>query len=261
MTVFGAILFASLILTSCGGGNKEKSSNEIEVTPKEIEVTPKSVTLTGALGDYFEIVEGKYKLAIDEFSNKLKVQLKRTDEKFDFDAPYLAGLGYFEIKASCLEESGAPVSGFDDGSGNDFEKIFGLKSGETSWVTFTFYGKNADKIKMFEINSEARLAMEEMKEVKGAALGSSSSDSDESSSSSSSFDCDQFIKDYTAFVDSYIKLLKKYKANPTDASILSEYTEASQKAAEMQTDASSCTDPAYASKLMELANKMAKAAM
>lgn len=114
---------------------------------------------------------------------------------------------------------------------------------------------------MFEINSETKLAMDEMKEVKGAALGSNSSGDGESSSSSSSVDCDQFIKDYTAFVDSYIKLLKKYKANPTDASILSEYTEAAQKAAEMQTDASSCSDPKYAAKLMDLANKIAKAAM
>jgi hypothetical protein len=254
MTIFGAIIFASVILTSCGGGNKDKTGNEIEVTPK-------SVNVTGALSDYFEIVEGKYKLAISESSQELKVQFKRTDEEFDFDAPYLAGLGYFKVKASCLEESGTPVTGFDDASGTDFEKIFGLKSGETSWITFTFYGENAEKIKMFEINTEAKLAMDEMKEVKGAALGSNSSDGGESSSASSSVDCDQFIKDYSDFVDSYIKLLKKYKANPTDASILTEYTEAAQKAADMQTNASSCTDPKYATKLMELANKIAKAAM
>ena len=57
------------------------------------------------------------------------------------------------------------------------------------------------------------------------------------------------------------KLMKKYKANQSDPSILNEYTEAAQKAMDMQKDASSCTDPAYASKLMELANQIAKAAM
>jgi flagellum-specific peptidoglycan hydrolase FlgJ len=55
--------------------------------------------------------------------------------------------------------------------------------------------------------------------------------------------------------------MKKYKANSSDPSILTEYTEAAQKAMDMQKDASSCTDPAYASKLMEIANKIAKAAI
>ncbi len=76
-----------------------------------------------------------------------------------------------------------------------------------------------------------------------------------------SVDCDKFIQDYTAFVNSYIKILKKYKANPTDASILSEYTKAAQKAAKLQNNASSCNDSKYAAKLMELSNKIAKALM
>ena len=254
MTIFGAILIASVIFTSCGGGNKEKTSNEIEITPK-------SVTLSGALSDYFEIVAGKYKLVIGETNQELKVQVKRTDKEFDFDAPYLAELGYFKVKASCLEESGAPVSGFDDASGSDFEKIFGLKTDETSWITFSFNGENTAKIKLFEISSEAKLAMEEMKEVKGAELGSSSSDVDQSNSSSSNVDCEQFVTDYEEFVNDYIRVLKKYKANPSDTSILTEYTELAQKAAEMQSQASDCTDPEYATRLLELSNKIAKAAM
>ncbi len=35
----------------------------------------------------------------------------------------------------------------------------------------------------------------------------------------------QFLKEYNEWVDDYIVLLKKYKANPTDATILSDYTE------------------------------------
>jgi flagellum-specific peptidoglycan hydrolase FlgJ len=56
-------------------------------------------------------------------------------------------------------------------------------------------------------------------------------------------------------------LMKKYKANPTDPSILIEYSDAAQNAVDMQSNASNCTDPKYASKLMELANKIAKSAM
>ena len=81
------------------------------------------------------------------------------------------------------------------------------------------------------------------------------------SNSSMSVDCDKFIQDYTAFVNSYIKVLKKYKANPTDASILGEYTKMAQKASKLQANASSCNDAKYAAKLLELSNKMAKALM
>jgi len=79
--------------------------------------------------------------------------------------------------------------------------------------------------------------------------------------SESTTDCDEFIKAYEEYADSYIVVLKKYKADPTDATILTEYTEMVQKAAEMQEGAENCTDPKYATKLMEIANKMAKAAL
>ena len=71
-------------------------------------------------------------------------------------------------------------------------------------------------------------------------------------------DCDNFIKEYEAFVNSYIKLNKKYKANPTDVSILSDYTDAAQKAVDMQTQAGDCTDLKYAKKLLELSNKLSQ---
>ena len=78
--------------------------------------------------------------------------------------------------------------------------------------------------------------------------------------SEGAIDCDKFIKDYEVFVDSYIKILKKYKNNPTDASVMTEYTDIIQKATAMQTNAATCTDAKYTTKLMELATKMSKAA-
>lgn len=71
-------------------------------------------------------------------------------------------------------------------------------------------------------------------------------------------DCDEFLKDYEAFVNSYIMLIKKYKANPSDITILEEYNEAAQKAIEMENNLSICADTKYASKLLELHNKLAK---
>jgi len=89
---------------------------------------------------------------------------------------------------------------------------------------------------------------------------SSSDDTNNNSAGESVSDCDQFIEDYDAFADSYIKMLKKYKDDPSDASILTEYTEVSQKAIEMQTEAANCTDAKYAAKLTQIAAKLAKAA-
>ena len=37
-------------------------------------------------------------------------------------------------------------------------------------------------------------------------------------------DCAKFVKDYEKFVDQYIVVLKKYKANPTDMAIMEDYT-------------------------------------
>jgi hypothetical protein len=80
-------------------------------------------------------------------------------------------------------------------------------------------------------------------------------DNDNSTSSS---DCDQFIKDYEKFADSYIKILKKYKNNPSDMSILKEYTDCMQEAKDMQTKAQDCNDPKYATKLKNIATKIVK---
>jgi hypothetical protein len=265
MTIFGAIIFASVVLTSCGGGKQA-----------DIEIKSKSTDVKGDLSDYFTVVEGSYKLVQGEeytdYSNdppkgvynySVKVQIKRTDTEFDFNAVDLESRGYLSLVCDLFDAAGTPVITADregmrtQGRNSEDKAMVSLKPGESGWAIFAFIGKKEEinKITTLEVCSNVNMDQAE-------SVSSSSSESENTeSSSSSSVDCDQFIKDYSAFVDSYIKLLKKYKANPTDASILSEYTEAAQKAAEMQTDASSCTDPKYATKLMELANKIAKAAM
>ena len=247
MTVFGAIIFASLIFTSCGGGKKEYS------------IKPSSTNVKGDLSSFFEVVDGSYKLekGAGKYDNfKMKIQLKRKGGAFDFDAKDLESRGYFGLCCSLLGEGGTPVvlGSFEGmGVGTAYEgrkELITLKDGEVSWVEFTFgSGAEMEKVKTFDINSSVD---------KGKQM-SSSDDSGSSTSTSSSVDCDKFITDYEAFVRSYIKILKKYKANPSDASILTEYTEAAQKASEMQTNANNCTDPKYASRLLRLSTKLAEA--
>lgn len=260
LTIFGAMIFASVIFTSCGGGKQA-----------DIEIKPKSTAVKGDLSDYFTVVEGSYKLVQGEEYSKnppkyyysVKVQIKRTDKEFDFNAVDLESRGYLSLVCDLFDSTGTPVITADregmrtQGRNSEDKAMVSLKPGESGWAIFAFIGKKEEmnKITTFEVCSNVN-----MDKAKSVSSSSSTSESTESSSSSS-VDCDQFIKDYSNFVDSYVKLLKKYKANPTDPSILSEYTEAAQKAAEMQTDASNCTDPKYATKLMELANKIAKASM
>ena len=87
-----------------------------------------------------------------------------------------------------------------------------------------------------------------------------SSDESTDETVSSSSDCDQFITDYEKFVDSYIAIIKKMKANPSDPSILTEYTEMASESATMQDNAKNCKDPKYVSKLAKLTSKMTSAA-
>ena len=66
----------------------------------------------------------------------------------------------------------------------------------------------------------------------------------------------KFLKEYEAWVDDYIKLMKKYNANPSDTSLLSDYTDAMQKMVEWSEKADKVSDelannPAALSEYME----------
>lgn len=79
----------------------------------------------------------------------------------------------------------------------------------------------------------------------------------------------KFIKEYDEWVDDYIAIVKKYKDNPTDFSILADYTEMMSDLAEWSAKADKVSDeledsPAaameYAAELAKIAAKLAKAA-
>lgn len=78
----------------------------------------------------------------------------------------------------------------------------------------------------------------------------------------------QFLKDYEAWVDDYIAIVKKYKDNPTDMSILTDYTNMvsemadwAERADEIELELED-TDAAleYSSELLRIAAKLAEAA-
>lgn len=78
----------------------------------------------------------------------------------------------------------------------------------------------------------------------------------------------QFLTDYEVWVDDYIALINKYKENPTDVSLLSDYTEMLGEMAEWAEDAEnmelSITDTAeaaeYSQEVLRIAGKLAEVA-
>jgi len=101
---------------------------------------------------------------------------------------------------------------------------------------------------------------QEDKSSSEASEASNASETPEASKGSG--DCEKFCSDYEAFADEYITFMKKYKANPTDASILTEYSEMMSKAADMEKNSKDCaSDVKVAQRLSKIVAKMAKAAM
>ncbi|MCO5269067.1 MAG: hypothetical protein M9897_09255 [Brumimicrobium sp.] len=114
--------------------------------------------------------------------------------------------------------------------------------------------------------------LDEMRNLTDSNLDDSdeSSTSDESSdvleeeklSSSSGSDCDEFLKGYEKFMDKYIAIVKKQKNNPTDMSIMSEYSsmmsEASEWADKITDDCAN--NPDFMAKYTKIQMKIANAA-
>ena len=105
--------------------------------------------------------------------------------------------------------------------------------------------------------SDSTTEIEEAYEVEEAEVATEVVVADRSNNS----ECDEFLEGYENFMDNYIVILKKSKADPTDMSIMTEYmslmTEASEWTSKTPDD---CTDLAFVAKLSKIQMKMAAAA-
>ena len=73
--------------------------------------------------------------------------------------------------------------------------------------------------------------------------------------------CDKFLKDYEKFMKDYIAILRKYKANPSDMSIMSDYTKMVSEASKWANYDKDCTNnPEFIGKFTEIQMKIANAA-
>lgn len=255
MAIFGVVLMGSLILSSCGSKDKKNDAGA--------SVKPKSTAIKGDLGDYFQVVDKEYTLQkqggpISE-SWLISVEVKRTDKDFAFPAdninPFgtnggedyhvgfgielLGDAGPVDVKQATEGGMGGPYSS------EDVTGLMKLKKGESGFIRWSI--SKAEGIKSFQLTS---------------ALQKEEHQSSSSSSSAASGDCEQFCSDYEAFADEYVAVIKKYKANPSDLSLLTEYNDVLQKAASMEESAKDCrADATVASRISKAIEKIAKAAM
>lgn len=91
-----------------------------------------------------------------------------------------------------------------------------------------------------------------------SSSSTSSSSVSSSNNSTSSTDWRQWLKDYETWVDKYIATYQKYKNNPTDASLVSEYTKLAAEASEWAEKANDVKTDLSASDATEFANTYAR---
>lgn len=224
--------------------------------PKDVILTLNSVKLTGDVMNNIKIIPGDYKIVLEKGAEKGtgKIAITLRIETLEPVKGWGANTGLDDFYPTLLDENDNIIEVWDGPSPNmDWDRLREAcigKKGDVNSVKF-----------WWEFVNDIDAGWERVQKAKNIEILNTKLVNLETSSVSYSGDCEQFIKDYEAFADSYIKLLKKYKENPTDETILTEYTEASQKAIALQTDASNCTDASYANKLLEIGNKIAKAAM
>ena len=110
---------------------------------------------------------------------------------------------------------------------------------------------------MSDSTTETEEASEEIStEVEEAEVATEVVVADRSNNS----ECDEFLEGYENFMDNYIVILKKSKADPTDMSIMTEYMSLMTEASEWTSKTPDCTDMAFLGKLSKIQMKMATAA-
>lgn len=263
-SVLSILMCSSLFLVGCGGDEKEDSKENNEETSSEVkgDIELEIGDFTGPMSDYFIITKAIFKVNPDDaFGTKLLVEVERNSQEFEFDsedADYCGiasgALWKWCISGSILDESGVPIDNEMDAYGYDpFESALTLGEGEKVWLEFS-----------------VRNAQDEPENAKTVSLSSSLEEDEMITSNreananpkSNDGDCEAFLKGYEKFADDYVAIMKKYKENPSDASILQDYTRIMSDAADWSSQAGTCAaDAEFASRIAAVQQKVAQAAM
>lgn len=270
------VLMAFTALTAC---NKTKEIKIVE-PPKELILN----VVQNIDGDL-----GQFSFAKNE---KIKISFKKNEDEmfpgFEYEIPVKiifssasnikAGRGYNyygpSMELEFLDKDGKKIEDLYASMTDSYTDLASLikeGSNREEWVNFTgSYSVNSIEDKSFEESkafidaiskaSSIRIKSEIIAEKADPTPNENAANTESSSNSSSGGNCDEFLEGYEEFMDDYIVVLKKYKDNPTDTSILSDYTSLMTEAQSWATKTKDCaTDPAYAAKFVAIQMKIANA--
>lgn len=259
------ILATSIVSVSC------------EKMPTEILLKNNSRVVPGDLKDYLEVVDGNYKYEyLKEESRgiltvKLKVvkQLNLDNYNIDF------------INGQYLDEAGVPISvlydfkvckDYDSENKDEIKNLLKQGTGEifvktpTSWD----YEKKQSKIvfqkaKSFIITNSkiSEKKIETSKTDTNYENSDNEKITDTDNEVKSNTNWDKILNDYEKVVDKYVIVAKRIKADPTDMSALTDYTNLMQESMSLQeklNGAASDLSVSQASRLAKIAAKMLEAA-
>lgn len=234
---FGTLCIVAVSLSSCGG--------------KEVVITPSKTSISGPLGEYYQVVDRNYKVK-DGYIN---IELERIEE--GLPEPWVEGIevGYSDNKVQpefvveFLDADGDILC--KDQTDIVWEKdelmaVVALGVGETSSIPF---GANVTKgLASFKVSSTFKYH----EPVKKEASTSSSSSSNKSSSAK----WDKILDDYEKVVNKYVKVYGEAMAG--DLSALSTYMDLLDDAEELADELEDAEDEMTMSQMERYAKISAK---
>lgn len=267
--IFGILIatFLTSMITSCG------SKKILPIPPNTISLTGVQL-VSGALSSNVTLVEGSYNLELELKKDLTSQSLIATlNVKIKVKSPIDISSGRDfgpELTPIFLNQNGTPVNIFSSDLFSETRNealSSSLKNEGEVWVKFQgLVGFFTGEIKQENID-EVQNVINKLNDVKQVVLASTitnpkgSSSVREEKSNTSGSDCEQFLREYEKFVMDYIDILKKYKKNPTDNTILSDYTRMVSMANDWTAKIQDCqNDPTFASKYLELTQRIANAA-
>lgn len=243
---------------------------------KQGDLPSSSTNIDGPLSGYMEAVPGLYLLELEKredkyllgYTGKIKVKfrfIKSLDVK--------AGSGYNSygpsIKAKAHDEQGVPLDfELNHTASEELAEYLKRGSGE-EWITLNIVGQGlckdttdaAKQLAMFNKGKHIQFNSDIVEEKFDDESSSSGSSSKRNDKTSSSDDCDELLSGYEKFMVDYIAVMKKYKNDPSDPSILSEYTSIMSESTEWTTKTADCAaDIRFAAKFSKIQMKIANAA-
>src|SRR5690554_2237514 len=208
-------LISLTILSSCGGGGNSSD----EAFQHIVELTPNTTEIKGYLGNVLEVVDGSYKFDYKAMYGRregnilVKIKSTKAGDANDYGLQdERPGPLYLTI----CDATGMPLAEFSDApsesKGDGLLKGMLNNEGEENWIPFHIY-----QYESADLPGEASTFFITSKKIENSE--NSPSSSSPSANESSSNDCDKLLKGYEKFMNNYITLLKKYKNNPSDATL------------------------------------------